>query len=319
MSGALLPHASGWARNWSLKLFSLAVAVALFWFVRSENTSSVEVDFRLDLRTASDMMFVREPPQVLHATLRGPGATFRSLDISDLKPVVLNLRAAEPGTLRQAIDIAAISPPAGMKVVSVRPAEVELSLDRRVERQVPIRPDFPEGPAPGFEILDVQLTPPRAQVVGPAAKMQALESIATRPIDVAGREEDLRVEVDLRPPLSPLKLVDRRVVAFVEIGEEFMQRSFAEVPVRVKGPLRPWQVQPAQVTLTVKGPRRALESLGRDALEAMVELPELDPPGLLRLEKVVQVVGLPERAQLVAPVPKVTLQRPALRKSRRRL
>ena len=318
MSAAWRAAAADWTRDWLLKLFSLGVAVALFWFVRSENTSSVEVDFRLEVRTGSDMMFVREPPALLHATLRGPGATFRSLDISDLKPVVLNLRAAEPGTLRQAIDIAAIIPPAGMKVVSVRPAEVEISLDRRVERQVPIRPDFSDGPAPGFEIIDVHLTPARAQVVGPAGKMQGLESIVTRPIDVGGREEDLRVEVDLRPPLSPLKLIDRRVVALIEIGEEFVQRSFSEVPVRIEGAARSWQLVTDQVALTIKGPRRALDNLDRDALEAMVRLPEVDPPGLTRMEKMVQLGGLPDRVQVVAPIPKVTLERTAVRRPRRR-
>ncbi len=304
----------GMGRNWALKLFSLAVAIGLWLFVNAEHTASVQVDFRIDYHHADDMMLMGTPPQVLRATLQGPGASLRTYDLADLSPVVLDLRHTEPGTQRLTVDISSLQPPTGLRAVDVWPAEVEVTLERRVERQVPIRPDFLEGPAVGYEILDVRLTPPRARVVGPATKMQDLEAVATRPIDVGGREEDLTLEVDLRPPLSPMQLIDKRVQVFVEVGEEFIQRSFTGVPVRLQGAAAASLYTPREVSFTLKGPRRLVEAIDRDLLEAWVQIgPETGGDGV-RMERAVQLKpSLPERTQMMTPVPKITIEAPAAR------
>ena len=304
-----MAHIIPTGQNWAIKLFSLAVAIGLWLFVSAENTSSVLVDFRIDYHHADDMMLMGTPPTLMHATLQGPGATLRSYDLADLQPVVFDLRHAEPGTQRLAVDISSLRPPTGLRAVEVSPAEVEVTLERRVERQVPIRPDFLEGPAVGYEILDVRLTPPRARVVGPASKMQDLESVGTRPIDVAGREEDLTLEVDLRPPLSPMQLLDKRVQVFIEIGEEFIQRSFTGVPVHLEGAAAGALFSPSEVSFTLKGPRRLVEAIDRDQLEAWVQVRDEAGGEGSKVEKTMQLrPPIPERTQVMTPVPKITIE-----------
>ena len=122
--------------NLGLKLFSLLVAVLLFLFVSVESTTPIDVDFRVVYQLPDDIIIVSDAPTVVHTTLRGPWASFRSYDITDLKPVVIDLTDAGPGTVRRTIDTSEVIPPGGMTVVAVRPAEIVLTLDRTIERQV---------------------------------------------------------------------------------------------------------------------------------------------------------------------------------------
>ncbi len=305
--------------DWTLKVFSLGVAIMLFLLVTVENATPVDVDFRIEYRTADDMMLTNDAPTVLHTTLQGPSARFRSFDMADLEPVVLDFSRGEPGTQRHSVDLSSINPPGGMKVVAIRPSEVEVTLDRRVERPVPVRPDVPEAPAFGFEILDVRIVPARARVMGPASQTQSIDFITTRTIDVMGREQDLNLEVDLRPPPPPLRLIDRRVSVFVEIGEEFVQRVFHNIPVRVEGAPKNARVTPAIVSVTLKGPRRTVDKMDKSKMAALVDVSAEIVDGETDIDKPIQVYpNLPERTQIVAPVAKISVQVPHPRRSKRR-
>jgi YbbR domain-containing protein len=305
--------------NWRIKLFSLGIAVALYTFVNFDNGTAVNVDFRIEYRTPDDIMITNTPPAVVHTTLKGPGARWRSLDPPDLPPVVLDFSRAEPGVQRRSIDLASISAPSGLKVIDIKPAEVEVEFDRRVEGQVPVRPDITEAPALGFEILDVRVLPARVRVVGPGSKMQNLDYVTTRNVDVTGREQDLTLEVDLRPPPPPLILLDKRVSVFVEIGEEFVQRTFQDIPVHLEGAPKNSRMSPTNISLTVKGPRRTVDKMQRSAVDAVVRIGDEVGRGEALVEKTIELrQPLPERTQIMAPVPKVAVRIPHGHRSRKR-
>lgn len=302
-----------------LKLFSLGVALLLFSFVTVENATPVDVDFPIEYRLGDDIMVTSDPPPVLHATLQGPWAAFRSFEVNELEPVVVDLSQAGPGTARWAMTTASVHPPGGMRAVSVRPSDVEVSLDRRVERQVAVHADIPQVPAFGYEVLDVRIAPARVRVVGPAGKMQALDYVATRAIDITGRESELSIEVDLRPPPPPLRLLDKRVTVFVEIAEELSQRTVPDVPVVLLGAPAGSTFSPSRVHLNFKGPRRLLDAIDAGTLQATVEVAHEAAAGLSRVDKVVGLnQDLPERTQLLAPLPRVAVQLTSAKKPKRR-
>jgi YbbR domain-containing protein len=307
------------SEDWSLKLFSLGTAVLLFLFVSVENDTPVDVDFRIEYRTADDIMIVSDCPTVVNATLQGPWAKLRSFDMADLEPVVVDFTQSGPGRSRHAITTGSIRPPGGMRVVAVLPAEVEVSLDRRVERLVDVHADVAGSPAFGYEIGEVQLSPKKVRVVGPATKMPGLEYISTRALQVDGHEDSLSQDVDLRPPPPPMRLLDKRVQAFVVIHEEMAQRSFSGVPVVLKGAPRGTTVEPEAVTVVVQGPRRVLDGLDTDNLLAELDVYQDAANGAGRVDKTVSLrPELAERVQTVAPAPKVSVNVAGPRKMRRR-
>ncbi len=234
-------------------------------------------------------------------------------------PVTVDLMHAGPGSVRHNINLSDVRAPGGMRVASMRPSELEVVLDRRIERQVPVHADVPKAPAFGYEVLDVRVVPAKVRVVGPGARMQALEYISTRTIDIDGREQELSLEVDLRPPPPPLKLLDKRVMVYVEIVEEVAQRTLQNVPVVVDDAPPGAKVEPDRVTFVLKGPRRLLDNLQADALRAHVQFGPQDRKNAAPMERSVALNGdLPERAHLVAPVPRVIVTLPQPRKLKKK-
>jgi YbbR domain-containing protein len=299
--------------NLSLKLFSLAVAILLFLFVSVESATPVDVDFLVDYKTADDIMITNDPPQLLHTTLQGPWASLRSFDPAELTPLVIDLTRVGPGTLRRTIETSDIAAPGGMTVVSVRPSEIEIALDRKVERLVSVQVDITGHPAPGYVLEGVQSEPPRARVQGPMSAMQGLEYVYTRALDIDGRTDDFTLELDVKAPAPPLRIRDRRVTVSVQIAEEFVTRSFENLPVQADNAPPGTKLVPDQVSIKLKGPKTVVDALDPTNLQAFVDVqPEYDE-GQQAYDKAVKVRGQPERTQWIGQAPKVQVQIPKSR------
>ncbi|HET6346993.1 MAG TPA: hypothetical protein VFH51_18805, partial [Myxococcota bacterium] len=73
------------------------------------------------------------------------------------------------------------------------------------------------------------------------------------------------------------------------------------------------------VPLTIKGPRRVVDKMDKDTLEAYIDVGAEANDGQTSVEKPVSVrPELPERTQIVAPVPKVEVQIVPSKKIKRR-
>lgn len=309
---------SFFTENWGLKLFSLGMALALYTFVNFDSSTPVNVDFRIEYHTPDDILITNAPTTTVHTTLKGPGARWRSFQPGDLQPIVLDFSRAEPGTMRRSLSLTNVVAPTGLKVIDLNPSEVEVQFDRRVEGKVDVTLDVSDLPAFGYAVLAKRAFPAQVRVVGPAAKMQSLASISTRKIDISGREQDLNVEVDLQPPPLPLLLLDKRVSAFVEIGEEFVQRTFQNIAVRLEGGPKNARLSPASVSFTIKGPRRTVEGMERSSLEGVVRFAETTAGSSEGAERTVELRSeLPERTQTIAPIPKVSIEVPQTHRARR--
>jgi YbbR domain-containing protein len=300
-------------RNWTLKVFSLMISILLFLFVSVESSTVIDVEYAIDYRTADDIMLTSPAPRKLTATLKGPWATFRTF--GNLETVVIDLSTAEPGTLRHRIDVSDVAPPTGMKVMSIRPSEIELGLDRRVEKLVSVEVDPLGRPAFGFDIVEIRVDPPRVRVEGPMSKIRVLDFVHTRPINLRDRTEDLTVEAELRPPTPPLRLVDRTAVSvFVDITEDVTSRDLNLPVVLVNAPSGA-TATPDIVEVELKGPRHVVDRLGQDALQAVIDVSPEASLGETKFEKTVSIrPELPERTVVVGALPSVMVTLPGRRR-----
>ena len=298
---------SGLRHNLVLKFTSLVVATILFLILNAESSTPVEVEFPVEYRVSEPVMILGTPPQRLSATIQGPFTKFQTFDISKMKPVVVDLENYnEPGVVRHGVSLSDIEAPVGMKAIAFRPSEWDVKLDRRVERAIPVDPSLPHRPAEGYEIVAVRIDPPEVRVSGPGSMLVDIDYVQTRPVDISGRTEDLTLDVGLRNPSHPLRLMRRDVRVTVEIAEEIVQRIFRSVPVGVLEDEVGATVNPGTVTLMLKGPKLALDAMVADELRAMVSVADAREKGLKKVERSVELrSALPDRTQLVAPTPRV--------------
>lgn len=311
------PRLKWLTENWRLKVFSLVVSILLFTFVSVEYSTVVGVEYPIDYRTADDIMITTtDRPSTLKVTLKGPWATFRSF--SDLPPVIIDLsgEAPSPLPLRKTIQSEWIKSPAGMSVVALQPSQVEITLDRKVEKAVAVEPDYDGRPAFGFDIDEVVIAPPRVRVVGPLSEIRTLDFVHTKPVKLADRSEDLTVEAELKRPSALVRYIDRATVTVtVSITEVTTNRAF-ELPVRIENAPEGTEKNPDLVKIEIKGPRHLVDRLAKDAFGAVIDASAQVAEGKLTFEKPITIKpDLPERTKLVGETPKVTVTLPGGRRN----
>ncbi len=297
-------------RDYPLKAFSLALALALYFFVSVENDRSVDVDFPIEYRTADDIELIGEYPTTINVTIAGPWASVRSYDPEKLAPVRIDLRDAGPGPVRRKLDISDVNAPGGMTVVAMTPTQVDVTLDRKVEKQLPVTVDLGlDRPAYGFEVVGSTTNPERVRVIGPTTVMQTLDTVYTRPLNIAGREEGFSEEIELRPLPTPLRLRDKVVAVDVDIREETATRVLtASVKCRDLPPGTELVLEPEVIKVEVRGPRRLVDGFDKQSLVAYLDIASELDDGVRDFEKNVTVEGLPDRIGLAGSLPSVRVK-----------
>jgi YbbR domain-containing protein len=81
---------------------------------------------------------------------------------------------------------AQVRTPAGVEVVQVIPSSVRLSFDKRVYRDLEVRPRVMGSFAPGYKIKSVWSEPAKVSVVGPEKHVNSVDAAMTDAIDASG-------------------------------------------------------------------------------------------------------------------------------------
>lgn len=213
-------------RLWGLRLLALAVALAL-WFVISvekrETQRQKGVEASVSYNPPAGLILLN-PEQSVTVVLSGPDRLITSLNPFQVD-VQVDLRGARPGTVTANLTPAQVVRPQGLEVLSIKPSQLTLMLDRERTVRLPVEPRFAGEPAAGARLGKPEVIPPQVQVVGPESMFARVDHLETSPINLDGHALDFEEQVDV---VSPEPLV------------QVLQPS----RVRVKVPLR--LLQPAE-------------------------------------------------------------------------
>lgn len=293
--------------HFRLKAFSVLLATVLYMFVTVESDALAEVDYPVEVRLDDDEMLVGTYPTSIRATLTGPFAPFLTYRSTDVDPIVVDLRGVDAGEARPRIDFSDVVTPAGLAVVELSPQEFEVTIEKRVTRELPVVDNVVDRPPNGFKISEVRLEPSKVEVEGPESMVQALTFVRTRPIEVGSATENVELTVELQPLPAPQRLKQKSVEATVVITEEFVTRAF-QVSVKVLPESVEGEAQPELVRLEIRGPMRVVNQLTDDTIEAVVDVTEEAEAGVRSITKRLEVRNLPERTSLTELPPEVQVR-----------
>jgi YbbR domain-containing protein len=180
-------------------LFSLLGAV-LLWTV-AHSTSPVERPFDIPVQTSGvpdDLVVTGQDYDRVNIFVRGSRAGLASLSATDLV-YVADLSAASRGRTSQEVDVITIEQglPRGAEVVSRSPTSLEFVLERKHTRSVAIRADLSGGPAAGYQVNSVSVTPERATVTGARSEVLGLKEVLTETVDITGAQGSIQRRVKL--------------------------------------------------------------------------------------------------------------------------
>jgi YbbR domain-containing protein len=306
------------SRNWTLKLSAFGVALLLWVSVRAEapdRQTLPEVPIRLELNDPDWALVGGVQPATASVRFHGPSRELIRNLVDQPRIVVPVDRVAsadttivlQPGHVR-------IQDRPGIVVDDIQPLSVRVSFEpvRRVELPAAVRiaGDLPDGlalarwptPLPGM-----------LRVSGPESRVEPLDSIRLRPVDLASVEESGRVAVSVDTTgLAQVLVQPARLEVEVDVVER-AERALEDVPIVLSVPgwdeLYELTTTSAEVRLT--GAARLLDAVVPGSLYFLVDLEEGDLPEEAGEERAGALVlqGVPRLLAAEHEVEEVTVRR----------
>jgi YbbR domain-containing protein len=295
-------------RNGALKAISLLLAFAL-WFSINVTEGGAERTFELEVKqpkVPDGLLITNLPTMPIAVRVRGPGTLLDNVDVRRRR-IAIDLSAFGPG--RASIDLSRDmirdELPPRVKIVKFTPSKLDLRLERKVRRAVPVRLDLAGTPALGYTVADARVDPETVDVSGPASKVDDLKDIVTEPLDLHGATATVERTVSLVASGDLVVPKPDRVTAVVTLDELTMTREFERMDIRLvnPGPLEA-RLRPGAIELVLRGPQRILQHLKLEPDAVHVDVGSLGPG----THRVVPHVDLPEGIEVARRRPEqVTL------------
>lgn len=306
-------------RNLNLKLLSIALAIFLWFYVRSIAPNpfpegTIEASYKVDLEIqnlAPDLVVAESPPTVL-VTVRGGRREVESLKPGHFKAFV-DLEKMREGSYR-GVPVQ-VSKPADLREMSVTPSKVTLTLDTVGERVVPVAGELEGKPQEGFYAGEPKFLPAEVKVKGPSSLLRELKA-ARAVIRVEGATMDLVQQVPVQVidrqgnPLEKLLPSPRSVRGVVTISSMFGSKVVLVSPNLIGSPapgfvVKRVTVDPLVVVVMVPPSQKSLDiqaistepiSLQGASSQLVRKVPLLPPSGVVvRGERDVKVEVVIER------------------------
>ena len=270
--------------DWSLKLLSLAIAIALWLLVTGQNQPvTAHVNVQLNFIRPQALEISNDPPHTVDVMLTGSRNKLDDLTSLDLVATVdISDQRSGERVLRLA-DKAQITLPQGIKVDGFQPSAIPIRLEEIMDREVAVEPKLEGKPADGYEVYSVYANKNRVAVRGPASRVEALQKVATESIWLAGHKESFtasNVALDVADPKIDLR--EPMVNVAIEIGERRIEKNFSGVAVTTADG---GKVQPATTSVTLLGVADSLETLKPEELRIVLDSdlqPRLELPDVLK-------------------------------------
>lgn len=245
-----------WSKEWLLRFISLCLAIMLWYFVGGEDAVDKTVMVPVEvINMPKDLIISNKFKKEIDVTVRGPRSLIVDMGKREISRQI-DLSDATPGT--RVINISTNSIPVGrgIKVLRVQPSSIILSLDKLVQKKFSITPVLTGSVAPGYVLKDLRITPDAIAITGPQTVLSQVESLKTTPINVSGLTQSVQQQIplDLEPAIVDL-IGETSITADITIAMDTVQRTIANVPVRVVigGYLQ--KVEPSEVKVTLRIPK----------------------------------------------------------------
>lgn len=192
-------------RNWPLKLAALALAIILWLFVASEETTSQLVAVQVEVELPADLALAKPAPP-LRALVTGPGREL--IKLYSNPPVihaVVPAGVAASWRLTVSPSDVQLSRNARVSIQDVEPRSLEFDFDRVARRDVPVALRGVIEAESGFAIArPLAVTPATVRVTGPRALVLAVDSVRTDPLEIRGVTGPFERKIALDTASRPL-------------------------------------------------------------------------------------------------------------------
>ncbi len=291
-------------KNFPLKVGAFALALLLWVHVATNRTYEYQFEIPIHLvDVPEELVLTSEQPNDLRVKIKATGKQLISMAMADAQ-IVLSLANYERGRLEREIvseDVLTALDRPYENFEIVIPRKVPLRLERRVEKQLPVRATNEIAAATGFAIMSqIRVEPETVLVSGPSPYMSKLKYLQTDSTSFVELDRSVEEQIALLLPDS-LKLTVSDSLVTLSIIIEAKRTKFFDsvVVVPPKGfNLTKYAVIPETLSLTLEAPESLVDSLSRDDFEISFKRPAI----LRDSVRAALRTTLPDHVTIIAPL-----------------
>lgn len=286
--------------NFQFKLAAIFLGTLFWYFVQGEEILEVSQKLIVTFETPPGIIVKDGDTRVKDVTIRGPRVLVGDLSNKPPLEARVPIPAGKLGPMRIRVDKEFISDWDSRKSVTVHDEYVSLFIDEKVVRRVPIKEILQGAPSEGFIVEKVELKPNVVTVTGPKSDVSKVQEILTEPIDIDALKQSKSLEAKLVVSgLEISALSTDSVTVSLQVGEQKVNRRFANVPLEVVGGEYFTGIRPKFVAIVLQGTPGVLSFVKTADLRAFIEIRELAPG---KYERDVQA-KIPQDTVLIETLP----------------
>ncbi|QHI68629.1 CdaR family protein [Tichowtungia aerotolerans] len=279
---SLAPFWGTMSRNWILKLICLVLAFAVWQGVRESTSYEVVVqDVPVTITAGPGLAVLDQSTDVVSIRFRGSRDDIRFIS-RDQVSVEMDI-ADRSGRLRQTIKFSSryVKAPSRAHAVLFQPSEVTVTIDREVERVLPVKASL-EGELPeGIQLEQTVCEPASVRVRGAERRLINLEQVRTVPISLDGRYNSFKTHVNIASDGQAWVAMPDRVSVDLILEEHFAVRRVEKSLVRpllASDDTRVVKIRPDRVDVVLKGSPQRIEALDTKDIYTYIDCTELTEP-----------------------------------------
>jgi YbbR domain-containing protein len=226
------------ADNWVAKVLSVFLAIIIFVFHRMTTLESRFFLTPLIVELPAHLVPSSSYTRMIRVTLRGDADNIMPILEDDVEAYIDLGNIELPGSFRAPVQIRKKGSAVGVEPleISFNPVEIELELDQKSSKYVPLTANIQGSLDPGYDLVSHSLTPTQVALDGPAKLLDQVTELYTDVIDLEGRNADFSVMVSIlnRDPLLTIRgngMTEFR--GFVR--SRLAVRNFGSLPISVLG------------------------------------------------------------------------------------
>lgn len=242
-----------------LMILSLALGI-LVWFL-AVGTDQMDASMELPIEVLNlpkSLVIYNQYRKEVSVTLRGPRGIIQ--EVRNRPPsLLLDLSEAKPDTIVLSTESLSLPLPSGISVLRMQPASITLSIDKLVEREIPLTAITEGDVAEGYVLREIVLNPDKISVAGPENLVIQENTLKTYVINLSGLNHSttLPVHLDLSPEFMDL-IGETTVVAKLIVADKFIEKRIRNIPINIRDTEHEVRVKPDSITAVARIPEKLI-------------------------------------------------------------
>ncbi len=184
------------SRNIELKLASLILAIALWFFVILSGRSEITLNIPITFQNLPSELEIIDSPQTVSISIEGQKRIIKNLKQNEVSSYI-DLEGAKAGRSFFTLSKDNIEMPKTLIITNIDPETVSLKLEIQMKKTVSVKPYVVGLPEKGYVIMDITVEPEEIDIEGPKSIIAKIRSVKTEPIDISGINNNLKYKANL--------------------------------------------------------------------------------------------------------------------------